>query len=421
VVKNSYLQTFNGALPEDYVPNVDTLQMRSVPWMLGLSGNNRATNLLGTNTKATYINSYIGSEGWGVLSTDTCRTPQLTTINSTIANIGGDGYGSYAIGDAIERFLGSTFNVATYATIVKNASIYYGDSDPEVVAQLNTDLELGLTAWELQHIRRQPTIVNSIRFGVMWHGAGSVDISGGTIFNTGETTFLNKGQAIAINVDGSKGARLTPHNGVILQMMEDDDPGPVFPAMTNTAIYNEPTTPVKLQPGHDVTTADETDTLASFSNINLKGDFYNAMRGDMPGAFGPPSPRNMALSFVNANIIGVISASTATHILPHIEYPIGWDETSGLAHTNKGHTEDYKYLGMVSNTPSPALNNGAIVSLDSNSSWTLTGTCYLTSLSIEKGSVIAGLSGAKVAMIVDGVKTAITPGTYSGAITLYIE
>jgi hypothetical protein len=421
VVKNSYLQTFNGTLPEDYAPTVDTLQMRSVPWMLGLSGNNRATNILGNNTKASYINSYIGSEGWGVLSTDTCTTPQLTTINSTIATIGADGYGAYGIGDATERFLGSTFTVATYAAIIKNASIYFGDSEPEMVAQLNSELELGLTAKELRSIRKRPTIVNSGRFGVMWHGGGTVDISGGTVFNTGETTFLNKGQAITINVDGSLGARLNPRNGVILQVMDDDDPGPTLPAMTNLAIYDEPTGQVAPQPSHDVTIADDTDAQATFSNIDLTGDFYNAMRGDMSGGFGQASPRNMALRFVNSNITGVISASNATHILPHIENPIGWDERTGLAYPNKGHTEDYKYLGMVTNTPSPAVNNGVIVSLNPDSRWTLTDTCYLTRLAIEEGSVVTGLGGAKVAMTVDGVKTTIAPGTYSGDIVLSIE
>ena len=57
IVKNSTILTRNGVLPADYVPTIDTAQMRSVPWMLSLSGNVRATNLLGTNTKATYIKS----------------------------------------------------------------------------------------------------------------------------------------------------------------------------------------------------------------------------------------------------------------------------------------------------------------------------------------------------------------------------
>jgi hypothetical protein len=255
----------------------------------------------------------------------------------------------------------------------------------------------------------------------MWHGGGTVDISGGTVFNTGETTFLNKGQAIAITVDGSEGAQLNPGNGVILQVMDDDDPGPVFPAMTNTGIYEEPTDPVTPQPNHDMTTADADDALATFSNIDLTGDFYNALRGDVAGPFGPPNARNMAITLLNADITGVISASTAAHILPRIEYPIGVDEDTGMPYINEGHEEDYKYLGMVTNTPSPAVNNGVIVSLDADSSWTLTGTCYLTSLSLAEGSVVAGLNGAEATMTVDGVETTIAPGTYSGAIVLTVD
>jgi hypothetical protein len=222
-------------------------------------------------------------------------------------------------------------------------------------------------------------------------------------------------------VDGSKGAELNPGNGVILQVMDDDDPGVVPPALTNTAIYVEPTGDVELQEGHNVTEADDSDALATLSNIALTGDFYNSMRGDVPGAFGPPSPRNMAITLVNADITGVISSSTATHLLNEIHPPIGVDETTGLPYINEGHEEDYKYLGMVTNTPGPAVNNGVIVSLDADSSWTLTGTCYLTGLGLDEGSVIAGLNGAGVTMTVDGVETAIAPGAYTGAIVLSVE
>jgi len=45
----------------------------------------------------------------------------LTAVNSTLSITGEDGYGSYAIGNATEKFLGTTFNVATYATINRAA------------------------------------------------------------------------------------------------------------------------------------------------------------------------------------------------------------------------------------------------------------------------------------------------------------
>ena len=404
IVKHSYIQVNNGVLPEDYVPTVDTTQMRSVPWMLSLSGNCRATNLLGTDTKASYIDSFIGAEGWGVLSTDGCTTPQLTAINSTIAITGEDGYGSYGIGDATERFLGCTIDVATYATISRGSFLYYGDSDPELVAQLNDDLELGLSNRELRHLRPQPTIVNSQRFGIMWHGGGTLDISGGTIFNTGETTFLDKGQAIKITVDGSQGAQLNPGNGVLLQVMDDDDPGPVPPAMTNTGVYYEPTGPVTPQAGRDTTVAGSEDALATFANIVLNGNFYNSMRGDIPGGMGPAPPRNLGLTFDNASITGVISASTAHHVQSTIT------------------ADDYRLLGEVTNTPSEAVNNGVIVSLTNGSVWTVTGTCHLTSLLVEEGSLITAADGQDITMTVDGTPTEIAAGvTYTGAIVLTVD
>ena len=116
--------------------------------------------------------------------------------------------------------------MATYATISRGSFLHYGDSTREAVKKLNADLDLGLAAAELRRIPVRPTVVNSDRFGIMWHGGGGLDVGGGTIFNTAETTLLDKGQAIQITVDGSRGAKLNPGNGVILQIKDDDDPGP---------------------------------------------------------------------------------------------------------------------------------------------------------------------------------------------------
>lgn len=406
VVKNSHISTYNGVLPEDYVGTIDTTQMRSIPWMLGASGNVRATNLLGTNTKASYINSYISSEGWGVLSTDGCTTPTLTAINSTIAITGEDGYGSYGIGDATEYFLGCKINVATYSTISRGSFLYYGDSTPEIVSQLNSDLNLGLSAKELNSIRPRPTIVNSKRFGVMWHGGGTLDVSGGTVFNTKEATFLDKGQAITITVDGSNGVRLNPKNGVIMQLMDDDDCGPnMSEGGATTNVYTEPTGDVEVDTTHDVTVADSTDAIATFSNIKLSGNFYNSTRGGIvAGPFGPPSSssKNLGLTFDNASITGVITASTAVH-----------DQSTITS-------ADYKLLGKVTNTPAAAVNNGVIVSLINGAKWTITGTSYLTSLYIAEGTSVKAPKCSTVAMTVDGTDTTIAAGTYTGNIVLTV-
>lgn len=421
IVKNSDIQTNNGELPADYLPGIDTAKMRSVPWMLGLAGNVRSTNILGTNTKASYINSSIASEGWGVLSTDGCTTPTLTAINSTISITGEDGYGSYGIGDATENFLGCSFEVASYATISRGSFLFYGDSTPEKVAQLNTDLSLGLTEEEMAAVPNLPTVVNSKRFGIMWHGGGTLDVSGGTVFNTKETTFLDKGQAIKIAVDGSQGAQLNPENGVIMQFMDDDDPGPDFATMLNTGVYNEPTAPAELDATHDLTRAGDADAQATFANITLEGDLYNSTRGGLAAPMGAPPgappaadagaapaaaltsiSKNLCLTFDNSLITGIISASAAKHA------------KAGIAEA------DYKLLGTVTNTPGPAVNNGVVVVLKNKATWTVTGTSYLTSLTIGGDCTVAAAGGKTLLMTIDGVETPIAPGTYKGKIQLSV-
>ena len=180
--------------------------MMDVPWMLGLSGNVRTTNLLGASTRATFVNSTISSEKWGALSVDGGSYCTLTAINSRIANTGGQGYGSYAIGNVTEHFLGCTFDVGDYALIHWGARAHYGDSTREAVAALNESLELGLTDAELRKLPVRPTTVDAGRFMVLWYNAGSVTIDGGTQVRTGETAFMCKAVAGNVTVDGSEGA-----------------------------------------------------------------------------------------------------------------------------------------------------------------------------------------------------------------------
>ncbi len=275
IVKNSTITTRNGTLPTDYAQTVNTSQMRSVPWMLGINGtdNVRATNLLGTGTKATYINSTITSEGWGTLSTDEGSNCTLAVLNSTVNNQT-DGYGSYIIGNATENFLGATINVGGYAAINTGGVVNYGDSTAAAVSSLNSSLGLGLSSAELAALTPAPTMIQSSRFGVMWHSSsGTVNIGGGTAFNTAEAVFLAKtNQAVTISVDGSGGAKLNPANGIILQVMDDDDPGPVN--SMNTGVYTEPTGSPSVVSGFNATSTSSA-VQATFSKIALTGDFYN--------------------------------------------------------------------------------------------------------------------------------------------------
>ncbi|MET9382495.1 hypothetical protein ABZY09_15800 [Streptomyces sp. NPDC002928] len=397
VVKNSFVRARNGILPADYQATVETPYMESVPWMLGLDGNVRATNLIGKNSKATYLNSTVFSETWGALSVEGGSGLKLTAINSHVGNTGEYGYGTYAIGDATVRVLGSRFDVGSYATIIAGpaAVVHYGDSTRAAVAALNTELELGLSSAELAAVPVRNTVVNSGHFGYMFFGAGTLTLDGGTVINSERATFLNKGQQTAITVDGSQGARLNPRDQIILQMIELDDPGPVNVngKMMNVGVYTEPTGDPAKDTTFDVTAVHTTDGAATFTSIKLEGDFYNGMR----------KGKNMVLTFEDSTVEGVISASEAKHRVSTID------------------SSTFYELGIVTNTVRAAVNNGAIVRLNSGSTWTVTGTSYLTSLTVAADAAVKAPQGRTLTATVDGTATAVGPGTtLTGAITLTV-
>jgi hypothetical protein len=459
IVKDSIIETQDGERPSSVLPQ------RGGSGLGGSIGLCRATVVLGTNTKETFINSTVTGTGWGLLASDACQNIKIAAINSNIAHTGDiGGYGAYAIGNATEWFLGSRLNVSCTGVTLKGGHLYYGDSTREVVLQLDKELDLGLTKKELKSIPVKNTVVTSKLFGIMATQDGTVEVSGGTVFNTGNTTFMNKGQTVNITVDGSQGAKLNPGNGVIMQLMNDDDPGPGLS-------YTEPTTAPKRDESFDVTSSGGA-AVSTFSNISLEGNFYNSFgwgksttisttggtaggpggapggpgsgmpsgaaagpggarggRGDAPAGAGsggmlgggaPGGPgggmpggsaaagKNMVLNFVNARITGVVSASESHHSKPVIEFKDGmW--------------ADYKLFGVVTNTAHAPINNGVIVSLANHSNWTVTGTSYLTSLTIDAGSTITARPGNSVTMTIDGAKKAIGAGSYKGQIVLTVN
>jgi len=405
IVKNSRIAVKNGILPPDYQNTMNVSQMRSTLWISGMTGTTRATSILGTGTRATYINSYISFEGWGGLSTDIGDASKLTVINCKIDNSGDSGYGHYNNSNAITRILGCEFNIGTLGSGSDSGSVFLGDSTQEAVRALNEELVLGLTEEELDAIPLKSTIINSGDQGILWHGTGcALTITGGTIINTKDTLFIDKGAYTDINVDGSHGARLNAGNGIIMQVMDDDEPAYSWQTGTWVPYYEDPTGPVVKDDSHDIYTAKNTDAQALFSNIELNGDFYNSARGGHkknPMAEGISSvSRNLGLTFSNASITGVISASDARHYYNGKYYPkIGKEEFEAFSH--------------VINTPGPAVNNGVIVNLTNGSKWTVTGTSYLTKLVIEDGSTVTASSGCTLTMTINGGRpvTNIAPAT----------
>lgn len=387
VVKNSVLEAHDGVLPEDYIPNTSLGYMKSVPWMLGLYGNCRATNMLGTDTQETFINSSVSTENWGILSVDDCSNVKLTGINSSFSTTGIAGYGAYGIGYAVDRFYGCEFDVATYAGVMTmGGSIYFDDSTPENVQALNEELDLRLTEEEMAAFESRGNVLKTGGSALMLFNTEArtaATVLGSTVIDAGRACFLTRSGLADITVDGAQGAQLSSEIGVILQMI-DIDKAPrvneeidgvtysVYPGPWSEpyASYEE----VEVSTSIDPTAESSKDVIATFANIELEGDFYN-------GTTGADTAQNLELTLDNAQVTGLITATFAQHEKAEL-YP-----------------EDWQMIGVVENTPEPVINNGVLLTMENSAVWNVTGECYISALTMDESSTLNGdlwVDGEKV-------------------------
>lgn len=437
-VNDSLIEGRNGVLPYDYIDTVTPGVMRAVPWMLGLRGNCRAFNLAESAT-AYFNRCTMKSEGWGVMSTDGVRVGRLYMKDSDIAITGTSGYGAFSINDCLVSFDNCSVTVPDVGLIVAN-----GKASGKFTGG---------------------TRVESGRFGVMCfrNTQGKVEVDPGVTFHTGETVFLIKGCTPELHVDG---AVLQSDSGSILTLMDLDDPndtGAYYSDPEGPDTYIEGRDLTTAIPGTDVVAHFRNMELkGDFYNgtTNLKavtgildpnapkapkdppysggpgthnGPAAGAPKGAPGGPGGPGAPKgapegappqpdgempeffkkllgldkpqvkNLALSFENAKVTGIISAGTAKHRVPRI---------------TKYNCEE---IGEVIMTPAPAVNNGVVVSLDADSVWIVTGDSHLTSLTLAPGAVVTAPAGKAVTMLVDGTETPVAPGCYTGKILLQVR
>jgi hypothetical protein len=443
-INNSEIETHNGTLPADYgwswtasksVNGRDV--MMEVPWMLGLIGNNRATNCLANGT-ANYNNSHIKAQAWGVMSTDACRNTTLNVTNCTVETVE-SGYGSYADGSK-NIFSGTTFNVNDYGLIMTNGSALFTDK----------------------------CVVNSGRFGVMSHrGSGTVTIDNGTVFNTKKAVLQIKSGKPTFIVDN---AQLNSENGIILQAMINDDPNSNFGGGGATTTGDGVTSggmggrggsapggaagsgmpgaegsapggaagggmpggaggaPQGSAPGGAAGggmpggaggapgaapaggapggmpggAGGATAVTATFKNMTMKGDIVNSMTGES----------DVVVSFEKASITGAVTTAIGTHAVGKNGEKLVMQDKSDLYYLIGEETHTYCDTGE---------KYGVIASFDEGSKWVVDETSYLTGLNIAEGASITAPEGKKVSMKVNGAEKAIKAGKYKGKIVLTVN
>lgn len=395
LVKNSSVYAVDG-------DNVDfkVSMMAEVPWILGLKGNLRATNVL-DSARVTYLNSKVEAENWGAMSTDSNKAgASLTVINSDIIIYGESGYGSYADQQVQNYYYGSRFVSPDYALIIAagNCGAVFAKS---TVANVGAELYAEIP----QENRDEATVVNSGGHGVLWHKnvGGVLSIKEETVFNTGKTVFLIKSDVpnTAVPIIEVENSTLNSESGVILHLMESDDAGmgggPPGSATMWASEYVVPEV-VPVEDGNDTAAENDTTVLASFKDMAVNGNIYNSRW---------TAGQNLSVYFDNAQVNGVITAGTQYHL--------------NVAPGGKITKATYYELGNVGVSASPVVSSGMLVTLENSSVWTVSGDCYLSSLTIGDGCEIKAASGS-LTMTVDG--QAVTPeagNTYTGAIVISAE
>jgi hypothetical protein len=352
--------------------------MMEVPFMLGMTGTCRSTNLL-NNATAYYTNTHIKAKGWGALSIDNATNVKLYATKCLIETID-SGYGSYAMGGSINTFSGCTFNVADMALCGTGGDGIFTDK----------------------------TIVNSKRFGIMYHGSGNITIDKGSVFNTKSTAIQLKSPGHNIVVDN---AELNPENGIILQIMANDDPFMAGGNFPEGFLPSGPSSDSAKGEGASAGSASSTATMlpgasaipdinAVFRNVTLKGDMIHADTSSCP----------VKISLEKTSLTGAVT----TAVVKHATGPNG--EVLSMKTPQL-----YKLIGEVTNTFCATSDKyGLELSLDKDSSWIVDKTSYLTGLTIAEGASIMAPKGSRVMMSVDGETKPIKTGTYKGEIIVAV-
>lgn len=403
---------------ENHSPD-DPEWMGEFSWGIGVTGSNRLVQLCDNGT-AYYTGCDLKTNGWGVFSIDGCDDAVELYVTDCRVELSGPrahGYGAFCIGDRnVVRFAHSKIHVNGYPLLVRGM---IGAARAEIVdgCQITGD-----------------------RFGVLAVGDNNtrVTIADSSLI-TGKSTLVVKGSSTGFHI---RSAVLRPGNGVVLQLMDNDEAGmdvdEVRLPVGRTDTYLEGRDLAAIDPAQDVRLILEDLTVAgdfynSTTNLHAERDCVKGGVGTKPtfgGMFAPPEgvrgsfldapppggekapprehdadlrgPKNLLLELRRARVEGVASSASQAY-------------REGLRSIDEGSRLE---LSNVTQAAAPTVNNGVVVRLDAESTWLVTGTCYLTGLELAPHAILKGYGGKALRMEVDGAETPVEAGSYRGRIVL---
>ena len=346
---------------DGYVNSATTSKMLSPPWVLGIQGGIRTMNVLDNNATLIVKDSSLSSGGWGVISTDGCTNPVIYVIDSELTILPeseggmdsgwklfgfdedayGSGYGAYIIGNVDEDNFGVTISGATFGAICREGAVSYQSSNGDIALTSGEGEDLGTVTG-----KGQVSTINCV-FGAMTHSSEDVTIEylDGTIVNSEMATILYRSTGNATFIVDE--AELNPGNGIILQMIDDDD-STVGMGDMNTMGFN---TSLVEAAGMPSTNGNETGASSSneqvimtLTNGEYTGNFYNGT-----GYYGQAGDVLNLTFGEGASVTGAVALTETFHGYPYSEAAIAALDSYG---------DDVSYVLLNENFEVTAGNEG---------------------------------------------------------------
>ena len=451
VIKNSKFHSDGGTLHAGYKNSPDQTTMVAPPWILGIMGSSRCTNLMGNDSSTTVIESDMTAAQWAILSTDSGSNMTLTVIDSYMGLTGANyalqadgtyttengttgatanpytsraGYGTYTIGNANEKFYGVDMVVGTYANIYTGGTgLYTAMKAGQAIDYLNAQGEVVGTYTPAVN---KVTTINSDTFGFMIHqGTNKLTIEEGTVVNSNYTSMLLK-TGCTMDALISSGAQLNPGNGILLQVMDNDDATTGMDIAT-FSFYTEHVENAGW-PTVGTTTAN-TPSNFTYEDVTLVGDIFNGSGWEL-NSVGAQTASPIVITLAGSTTLkGQISSTAAIHVTKE-----GSDAIAAAPAGQKASENWVKYqntsfpighyydIGQVANKVASNGFNTVDVVVEDNAVWTVTADGIVNNVTAASSAIKADKA---VTLTVQGLLTLdgkiITEDTTVGNVTYVLK
>ncbi len=418
-VNDSVIITENDpdAIPYDTEDNYATPMMQQCPFGLGITGNIRASLACGAGCN-NFTNSLVVSDGWAVLSTDSGRAGTTALVsNAMVAAVGQASKEDMGTADFTYDVNGETWYVDVGEYGEESGYIAYADAgvldyaygsawySPDYLGIITTGaIEM---ADDCYGYAGRIGFMSHSGGGGSGHGTLTVKDSHFDIQDIFAVTQLSGTYTTTTTLDNVDVSLAGNGNSILyLQLASDDNAGgPGNTSNTITDLTYDEYLVCEAASGEPGVTASD----LSIANSVVQGDILNAATEEHVG---------LNITLDATEVQGNISSAWTYHVDANGEKldstTINCDYYTGTRDGANGIYDYTMYLRVKAET-APTVNNPVNLTMTNGSKWMITGTNYLASLTLDETSSIAGMG---LVMTVDGVETAIEPGTYTGEIIL---